>query len=85
MALLIGVAIIALAIAGCGQFLTKEFGGTSSIDLPKGQKLVIATWKESNLWYLVRPMRLGEVPETHEFVESSLVGVLQGKVIFREH
>jgi hypothetical protein len=80
------VLIMLPLLCGCPeQIKTKQFGGKMTIDLPKGQKLVIATWKsDSNLWYLTRPMRPGETPETYEFVESAAFGVWEGKVIFKE-
>lgn len=71
---------------GCTQQQRAEdFGGTTIIDLPVGQKLVMATWKQSDLWYLTRPFRPGEVPEVQTFQESSSFGVLNGKVVFKEH
>lgn len=68
------------------QQKTRAFGGKMIIDLPKGQKLVVATWKTGdNLWYLTRPMRPNETPEVYEFTESSSFGVLEDKVIFKEY
>ncbi len=61
------------------------WGGKLTIDLPANQKLVIATWKDANLWYLTRPMRAGEVPETYTFKEKSEWGVREGTVTFVEH
>ena len=43
----------------------KRWGGTASITLPKNRKLVNATWKDSNLWYLTRPMNKNEKAETY--------------------
>ena len=62
----------------------KNFGGTMTINLPPGQILVVATWKEDHLWYLARPIHQGESPETLTFHEDSSFGVLQGTVIFQE-
>lgn len=62
----------------------KKFGGTITVTLPPGTKLMSATWKESNLWYQYRPMRIGEVPETSTFQEDSNYGINEGKVIFVE-
>lgn len=78
--------IIALLAAGCtDKDLTKRFGGTTTIKLPVNKKLITATWKEGNsIWYLVRERKPGEHPETHEFIESSNLGILEGKVIFQE-
>jgi len=71
--------------AGCTQNQrARTFGGTANVDLPEGQKLVTATWKDEHLWYLTRPMHKDEVPENYEFKESSSFGIIQGTVILRE-
>ena len=56
----------------------KSFGGTGTIKLPKGEKLINVTWKEEHLWTVSRPMREGEVAETYKFHEDSSFGVVQG-------
>lgn len=62
----------------------RKFGGTEKIELPKGQRLVMVTWKEQSLWYLLEPMPDGYVPQVKEFAEKSSFGSLEGKVIFYE-
>ena len=62
----------------------KNFGGSYTIKLPTNTKLVEATWKDANLWYLTRPMRENEIPETLTFQEDSQFGVMEGTVIFVE-
>lgn len=62
----------------------RNLGGSMVVNLPNGHKLVNATWKENQLWYLVRPMRSGEVPEVSKFLEKSVAGLFQGKIIFKE-
>ena len=42
-------------LTGC-KTIAKNMGGTITIDVPKGQKIIEATWKNANLWYLTRPM-----------------------------
>ncbi len=74
-----------LLLASCTENeRAKAFGGTTSVNLPAKQKLVNATWKESQLWYLTRPMRDGEKAETSTLHEQSSWGVLEGSVIFNE-
>ena len=74
-----------LFLASCTQNeRAKAFGGTASVDLPSNQKLVTATWKDQNLWYLTRPMRSDETPETYTLKESSSYGLVEGTVIFNE-
>lgn len=78
------LAIMVLSLTGC-QNTTKYWGGSMTIELPKGQKLEEITWKDdSDLWYLTRPMREDEVAETHTFQESSEFGVLEGTVTIIE-
>lgn len=81
---LIVIAILAI-MAGCtANQRARNFGGTEQITLPPGQKLVIATWKQDNLWYLTEVMPKDYVPCDKEFVENSNYGVLEGRVIFHE-
>lgn len=62
----------------------KKWGGTASITLPKNRKLVNATWKDSNLWYLTRPMNKNEKAETYYFHEESSFGIMEGTYIIKE-
>lgn len=80
------VVIIAIAFitCSCDKSITKHFGGTTTINLEPGEKLIEATWKDSNVWYLVEPMEDDYVPKTKVFKESSKFGVMQGKIIFIE-
>lgn len=66
------------------QARVKMYGGTMTVDLPCGQKLTEVTWKDVDLWYAMRPMRVGEIPETTTFQEQSAFGVLEGNVTFKE-
>lgn len=68
-----------LSISGC-QSVTRSFGGSMTLKLEPGVKLEEITWKEDSLWYLTRPMRDGEEPETHTFQQSSEFGILEGTV-----
>lgn len=84
--LLFFIVFLVITIIGCTtNQRAKTFGGTMTINLQPGQKLIVATWKEDDLWYLTRPMRDGETAETHQFHEDSSFGVMQGTVIFKEH
>ena len=77
------LSIIALTMS-CDNYMSRKFGGSTTINLEKGQKLVEATWKESNLWYLTEPMDSDYVPKTKIFKEDSNFGVLEGTVTFVE-
>ncbi len=62
----------------------KNFGGSQTVELSPGVKLVTATWKDAELWYLTRPMRVGETPETLTLHEQSSFGMVEGTVTFVE-
>jgi hypothetical protein len=63
----------------------KAWGGTATVDLAPNTKLIGATWKEADLWYLTRPMRADEVAETSSLIEQSNFGLVEGKVVFKEN
>lgn len=75
--------VMGFSLTGC-KSVAKSYGGTISINVPKGQKVIEATWKDSDVWYLTRPMREGEEPETFTLQEDSNLGIIEGKVIFKE-
>lgn len=62
----------------------KQFGGKATVELPAGQKLVHCTWKDSNLWYLTRPMTQKDSAETYTFQEKSNFGMIEGTYIIKE-
>ena len=65
---------------------SRVWGGKMTIELPKGQKLVEATWKGdgNSLWYLTEPMDADYIPKIKIFQEDSRFGVLEGSVVFVE-
>ena len=81
-ALLIG-GMMVLGLTGC-QYGAKNFGGDYTISLPKGQKLVNVTWKDTDLWYLTKPMTESDKAETYSFKEDSTFGVMEGTVTIIE-
>lgn len=46
---------LCFGMTGC-QSVTKDFGGSTTIELEPNQKLEEITWKDDSLWYLTRPM-----------------------------
>ena len=78
------LALTALMMVGCEQYVARNAGGTVTIKLEPGQKLIEATWKKSDLWYLTEPMDSDYKPKTKVFQENSMCGVFEGKVIFIE-
>lgn len=62
----------------------RNFGGKMTIELPKGEKLINATWKEVNLFYLTEPMEEGYIPKSKKFRESSNFGIWESEITFVE-
>lgn len=62
----------------------RNFGGEMTIKLEPGQKLMMATWKGEDLFYLTEPMEADYTPKTKTFYENSSFGVLQTTVNFVE-
>ena len=78
------VALLMVATSCTEQKMARSFGGKMKIELPKGEKLMMATWKESNLFYLTEPMDSGYVPKDKVFRESSNFGVWESEITFIE-
>ena len=75
----------AASIFGCtDNTRARHFGGTETVVLTSGDKLVNVTWKENSLWVLTRKMRAEEQPETYSFSEKSGWGILEGQLIIKE-
>lgn len=81
---IVGVMLVSCARGCSEQSIAKEWGGTTNIALEPNQKLVEVTWKDTNLWYLTRPMRQDEEAETYTFKEQDVWGILEGSVIITE-
>jgi hypothetical protein len=71
--------LLAIALAACTEnSRVKTWGGEGTINLPAGRKLVNVTWKETQIWYLTRPMNSSDVAETYQFHEESSWGMVEG-------
>ena len=64
--------------------MARKFGGTAEIKLPRGEKLLMVTWKETNLFNITEPMDSDYIPKTKIFREDSNFGLIESKVIFIE-
>jgi hypothetical protein len=73
------IILLTLLLSGC-QSAAKHMGGDMTLELEPNQKLEEITWKNDDLWYLTRPMREDEEPETHTFQQSTDFGVFEGTV-----
>lgn len=84
--LIIMAAVALISLSGCTeQERTRAWGGQMTVDLPKGQELMMVTWKDNDLFYLTRPMAPDYVPVTKTFKESSSYGLMESTVYFKEH
>ena len=77
-------AVSMVSLISCDNWKSRKWGGSTTITLPKGEKLIEATWKESSLWYLTEPMDTDYKPKTKTFREDSNFGILVGTVTFVE-
>ena len=75
---LIIIVLALLSIACTKNQRVRNFGGEGQIVLPKGQKLVVATWKQDNLWILTREFNPNEPANTYKFSEQSSWGIWEG-------
>lgn len=82
--LITALAIFCLFAACTENTRAKNFGGKGELILPQGQKLITVTWKETNLWYLTRPMSSIDSAQTYLFKESSSWGTWEGEFIIKE-
>lgn len=83
------VLVVCIAMTSCDVLpngFAKDYGATLTVDLDKGQELVECTWKdEGDLWVLTKPMDEDYEPQVKIFKEYSNLGIVNGKVIFKEH
>lgn len=74
-----------LALSACTeQQRARQFGGTTTIKVPKGEKVMMATWKGDHLFYMTEPMDSDYVPTVKTLHESSSWGVLESTTKFIE-
>jgi len=78
------LALVVMLGVGCEQAVTRQFGGEMTQEIPCNTRLVEATWKDADLWFLVRTLEEGETPRKFIFKESSTYGAFEGTVKFEE-
>lgn len=84
-ALLIVILFFVIINVGCTDNMrAKNFGGSMKENLPVNMKLLNATWKQGDLWLLIKPMAPTDTPETYTFIESSAFGIMNGSVVIIE-
>ena len=76
---------ILLLVASCTkQSRVRNFGGTEIIKVKPGYRVIMATWKSDDLFYMIEPMADGYEPCEKRLVESSSFGVWESEIIFKE-
>lgn len=79
------ILFVVLFLYSCTEnTMAKNFGGKMEIYLPKNKRLMNATWKEDQLWYLYEEMPLDYNPQTKVFKEKSSYGAFEWTIIFKE-
>lgn len=82
---LLPIIILVITLQSCTENQrAKNYGGTMTINLPKGQKLETITFKNADVWYLTCPMLPTDSAVTHTFKEDSNFGVMSGTILIKE-
>lgn len=75
--------LVVMSLVSCSdQQMARSFGGTETVTLEPGKRLVNVTWKENDLWILTKQDTTN--PTTYSFKQKSVVGLLSGEVIIKE-
>ena len=80
---IVGVTLMTLLYGCTENTRARVYGGTQTIELESGKRLVNVTWKEgSALWILTKEDTTK--PTTYRFEEKSNFGMMEGQVIIKE-
>lgn len=82
--IILSLVLIIMSISCTENQRARRLGGKMTVTLPKGMKLNMATWKDSNLFYLMEEMDSTYIPKTKIFKENSSWGMMQTEVKFVE-
>lgn len=82
--IIVGIAYMAFVFIFPENKRTVLFGGTMEIKVEPGQKVMIATFKGNNLFYMTEPMDSGYIPKIKTLHEKSGRGIIESKVKFIE-
>jgi hypothetical protein len=63
--------------------MARTWGGTQTIELKPGERVMNCTFKEDDIWLLLRNDSASS-PDTCFFVEQSSYGLLEGRVVIVE-
>ena len=80
------IALFALGLTACtDNMMAKGYGGKMELKIPCDTRVVVVTWKNGDLWYLLRKMEKNEEPRKYVFMEDSNWGAMEGQVNIAEH
>ena len=82
MTLIVGFVILNMSCTK--NIRARQFGGTTTVELPQNVKLVNVTWKETDLWISTAPMNSTDIPKTYTFYEESSWGIWEGTIYIIE-
>ena len=79
------ILLIALFATACCTSCTqnqraKSWGGNATVKVPEGTEFVNVTWKNDNLWVLVKDLKTGD----YKFYEESSWGLLEGTYTIKD-
>lgn len=75
---LILLSLVVFALMSCtDNQRARNFGGTETIKLEPNEEFINITWKQDNLWIIVKDKNTGKFYAR----EKSSFGVMQGKVV----
>ena len=77
---LLFILLVTLSLTSCtDNQRARSFGGTETIYLEANEEFVNITWKQDNLWVIVKDKSTGD----YYAREKSSFGVLEGQVIIK--
>ena len=77
--LILGVFTLMVLISCTDNSRARNYGGKEEISLKTNEKLIMITWKESNMWILT----IDTVTNTQYFREKSSFGMWEGEIIIK--
>lgn len=73
------ILIAALTLTSCtNNERARKFGGSETVTLNPGERMVNMTWKQNDLWILTKQDTTK--PSTYTFQEKSSWGVMEGTI-----
>lgn len=77
--LVLGLGLGFLTLSCTDNSISRNWGGKSTVELERGDRLVNLGWKGEQLWILTKSDSL-VTPTSYKFKEKSSFGVMEGEV-----